>query len=100
MSLSYVTTFTRYSLLLSKVKFSESNPTMQESNTNLLSAFLTLSILSVVAWGGVRVAPRYISCALNGEFSHNGTVCVYDSHRTTAQGLGSRVQEYRFLLRL
>ncbi len=73
---------------------------MQEPKTSLLSAFVTLSVLSVVAWGSLRVAPRYVNCALNGEFSNGGIVCAYDAQRTTAQGFGSRVREYSFLLRL
>ncbi len=78
---------------------------MQDANANLpkaglLSACLTLSVLGGVAWGGLRVAPRYVNCALNGEFSHSGTVCAYETQHTTAQGFGSRVREYSFLLRL
>lgn len=97
--------FTRFSLLLPTVGGVETGAAMQDPKANLpqtslLSAFLTLSILGIVAWGGVRVAPRYLNCALNGEFSHSGTVCAYDTQRTTAQGFGSRVREYSFLLRL
>lgn len=78
----------------------EAKVSEEETTPNLAGAVLTLGVLAMLAWGGVRVLPRYIGCALSGEFANGGTVCVYDAHSTSTQGFGSSVEEYEFLLRL
>ncbi len=74
------------------------NPNTQDS-TSLVAALFTLGFIAVVGWVGFRVAPRYVHCAFNGEFLNGGTHCRYDARSTSAQGLGSTVEEFVFLLR-
>lgn len=64
----------------------------------LFRGILVLGLLLIIFWGIVRVMPRYIACALNGQFE-GYFHCRHDVRFTNQQGMSGSVQERDYLLR-